>query len=117
MSDLTVDSDDVWGILGKFERCPVVTLQLNYLDRIGQRSMTVITSNQTIRAYLVAGTLVRNQETTELQADRDVPIEAMHRAVVDGGGEDACGAMSGLQIVDMIAAIERSARSGMWVTP
>lgn len=114
MTDLTVDSDDVWGILGQFERCPVVTLQLNYLDRIGQRTMTVITRNQTIHADLVAGTLVCNQETTELKADRDEPIEAMHRAVIDGDGEDVCSGEAGLQVVDMIAAIERAARSGTW---
>lgn len=117
MSELTVDSDDVWGILGQFERCPVVTLQLNYLDRIGQRTMTVITPSQTIRADLVAGTLVRNGETIDLKAGRDEPIEAMHRAIVDGNGEDVCSGEAGLQVVDMITAIERAARSGTWSAP
>lgn len=115
LSELTVDSDDTWGILGQFKRCSVVTLQLNYLDRIGQRTMTVITRNQTIRADLVAGTLVRNGETTDLKVGRDEPIEAMHRSIVDGGGEDACGGEAGLQVVDMIGAIERAAGSKTWI--
>lgn len=115
MSELTVDSDDTWGIIGQFERCPVVTLQLNYLDRIGQRTMTVITRSQTIRADLVAGSLVCNGEITDLKASRDKPIEAMHRALVDGSDQDVCSGEAGLQVVDMIDAIERAARSRTWV--
>lgn len=117
LSDLTVDSDDAWGILGQFERCPVVTLQLNYLDRIGQRTMTVITRSQTIRADLVAGTLVRNGEITDLKVSRDEPIEAMHRAIIDGRAQDVCSGEAGLQIVEMIDAIERAARSNTWIAP
>lgn len=117
MSELTVDSDDAWGILGQFQRCPVVTLQLNYLDWIGQRTMTVITRSQTIRADLVAGTLVRNGETTDFKAGRDEPIEAMHRAIVDGRSEDVCSGEAGLQVVDMIAAIENAVRSSIWIAP
>lgn len=116
LSELTVDSDDVWGILGQFKRCPVVTLQLNYLDRIGQRAMTLVTRTQTIHANLVAGTLVRNGITMDLRANRDEPIEAMHHAIINGRGQDACGEEAGLQVVSLIEAIERAARSSTWVT-
>jgi predicted dehydrogenase len=117
LSGLTVDSDDAWGILGRFERCPVVTLQLNYLDRIGQRSITVVTSDHTIRADLVAGTVTCDGVTTGLGSGRDEPIEAMHRAVLDRSGEDVCGEEAGLQVVNMIAAIERAAQSNTWICP
>lgn len=117
MSDLTIDSDDAWGILGQFERCPIVTLQMNYLDRIGQRAVTVITRNHTIRADLVAGTLARNGEVTELMSDRDEPLEAMHRAIIDGSDGDVCSAQAGLQIVNLIGAIERAAQTRTWTGP
>jgi len=117
LSELTIDSDDAWGILGQFEGCPLVTLQLNYLDRIGQRTMTVITRSQTIHADLVTGTLVRNGEITDLKADRDEPIEAMHRAIIDDRGQDVCSGEAGLQVVQMIDAIERAAQSNTWIAP
>jgi hypothetical protein len=117
MSELTVDSDDAWGILGQFSRCPVVTLQLNYLDRIGQRTMTFVTRSRTIRADLIAGTINCNGVTTEIGSDRDGPIEAMHRAVIYDDGEDVCNWEAGLQVVDMIAAIERAAQSYVWIVP
>jgi predicted dehydrogenase len=115
LSELTVDSDDVWGILGEFDRCPIVTLQLNYLDRIGQRTITVITRTQTIHVDLVAGTLDRNGTIMDFKATQDEPIEAMHRAIISDRGQKPCSGEIGLQVVNMIEAIERAAQSKVWV--
>lgn len=117
LTELTVDSDDAWGVLGQFERCPVVTLQLNYLDRIGQRTITVITPSQSIRGDLIAGTLACNGKIMDLKAGRDDPIEAMHRAIVDGSDQDVCSAETGLRVVNIIDSIERAARSNTWIVP
>lgn len=115
-ADVTEDSDDAWGILGKFDHCPVVSLQMNYLDRIGQRRIVVVAEDMSVVADLVHGTVEWDGHMERLTCDRDGPIRDMHRDILENGGQEACCFEAGLRVMRMIEAIETAGARNQWVT-
>lgn len=113
-SDVTVDADDAWGIILSCERCPVVTLHMNCLDRLGQRTITVQSRGETLRADLVAGRFTEDRASETFSADRDESYAAMHEAMLNGS-PDVATLDEGLETVELIAAIEAAARESRWV--
>jgi predicted dehydrogenase len=117
LSEVTADSDDAWSILAGFERCPVVSLQMNYLDRIGQRRIVVVADDTTVNVDLVRGTLECNGALESVASDRDRPFTDMHRAVLERGGQDVCGLEGGLRVMSIVDAVERAGETGTWIAP
>lgn len=112
---LDIDSDDAYAILMKASGCPQITLQLNYLDRPGRRSLVVAAADRTLEADLIAGVLRENGAMVlDASADAD-PTRRMHEAVLSGGDEALCDAPGGLAVLEVIAAAERSAAAESWV--
>jgi predicted dehydrogenase len=114
LSDVTVDADDGWGIVLSCERCPVVTLQLNYLDRIGRRSIAVQSGGETLHADLIANKFTKDRQSETYPLDRNASYTAMHQALIAGSGAVPTFE-EGLRTVELIAAIEQAARAGSWV--
>ena len=71
--------------------------------------------DDTAEADLVAGTVTRGGVAARLDQDRDKPIEALHRAILERAGEDVCDFAGGQRVLAMIDAVERSAREHRWV--
>lgn len=115
LGNVTVDSDDAWSILARHDRCKQVTIQMNYLDRIGQRTVTVISANKTVHANLVSGAFTVNGATDVMQPDRNITIRAMHEAVL-AGGRGVCDFASAQRTMAVIAQVERAADRGAWET-
>ena len=116
VSDLEIDSDDVFSLLLETERCPVVTVQMNYLDRSVHREIIALTSTGTVRADLVAGTVSVNGHTDHFTVRRDDTYCAEHQAILSGDKASACLLDEGRDVVRMIAAAERAATEGVWVS-
>lgn len=114
-SHLEIDSDDVYSILFETERCPLVTLQMNYLDSKVHRSVVVLTDRGTIRADLVAGSLTEGDQTQEFPVARDDTYLAQHRSILFDEGNKACDLAAGQRIASMIDAAEHAAKEGKWV--
>lgn len=114
-SHLEIDSEDVVAILMATEHCPVVTVQLNYLDRIVHRDITINTDNHTFRADLIHGTLQIDEDREDFVTDRDVSFVAQHRAVLQGNHESLCTFAEGMAIVETIDAAEHAFQKEMWV--
>ena len=114
-SGLEINSDDVFSILMTTKRCPAVTVQMNYLDRIGQRRITVNTDNLTIEADLISRRLLINDRCEEFKADRDHSYREMHCALLKGDQQNVCTFTEGLTVVNMIAAAEQAIKRGRWV--
>lgn len=55
-SDLQIDSDDVFVLLLEMENCPVVSVQMNYLDRKARREIIVNMKDHSIKADLILNT-------------------------------------------------------------
>lgn len=116
-SSLEITSDDVSAMLMTTRNCPAVTVQLNYLDHIVQRQLTINTEEVTYSLDLIKGTLKINQEEKSIQLDRDDSYTQMHKALLDGNTEDLCTFDSGLKILDVIDCIERSATTSQFIQP
>lgn len=114
---LDIDSEDVAALLLTFERCPVATLQLNYLDRAGAREIVINTAHRTLRADLLRGSLSIDDEVRLFPAARDDTYLAQHRSALGNRREALCTAEEGAAIVALIAAAEQAAASGAWVAP
>lgn len=115
-SELEIDSDDVFSILFETERCPAVAVHMNYLDRQPRRSIVLQTQTGTIQADLNSGTAETPRESMCFDIDRDATYAEMHRAMLTDGPDDrVCSISEGMQIVEMIDAIERSAKQKIWI--
>ncbi len=105
VGNLEMDSDDAFSILMETERCPLVTVHMNCLDRPARREIVVQTDKGTLSANLI-----------HANVDRDQQFIAMHKAILEGGGGDACRLDEGLFVVKTIEAAEKSSSEGVWVT-
>ncbi|MDB5599491.1 MAG: gfo/Idh/MocA family oxidoreductase [Xanthobacteraceae bacterium] len=114
LGSVTVDADDGWGLLLSCERCPVVTIHMNCLDRVGRRSITVQADSETFHADLVSGTVTLGGTVRTVEAVRDDSYRTMHRAMIEETG-DVCTLQQGLDVVDLIAAVERSAQERRFI--
>lgn len=115
LGNVTTDADDGWGIVLACERCPVVTVHLNSLDRQGRRGMTIQSQGSTLHADLVGGTTVINGRVERFEIERDETYRNMHRALI-GGSQDICTLEEGERTVELITTIEVSARERRFIT-
>ncbi len=115
LSDVTVDADDAWGIVAEFDRAPVVTLQLNYLDTHTRRRVVLNTSRGTMAADLVANTLRIGDDEQAFDVDRNASYRAMHAAMLSGSADGVASPLAAGYTDELIGMIERSAASGEWV--
>jgi predicted dehydrogenase len=114
-SHLKITSDDIFGVLVETERCPMMTLQLNYLDRVPKREIIVQTDQLSIKGDLIKGTLQINDSVENFKLDRDFTYIKQHEAILEHNYDNICDLKEGLQIVELIDAIEKSASRKAWV--
>lgn len=117
LGEVTVDSDDAWGIVARFERAAIVTVQLNYLDTQTRRRVVVNTGNSTIEADFVGSTLRIDGEITLIEADRNASYSAMHTAMLGERGGTVTTAADAARTDALVATIERSAAEQIWIEP
>lgn len=64
--DLDIDVEDCCGFLAKYDRCPMVMSQLNYLDHIKQRFLIVNTAKATFHLDFIKNTFKKNETETSI---------------------------------------------------
>lgn len=114
-SNLHIDSDDVFAAMVETTNCPVLTLQLNYLDRNTRRFILINTTNHTIMADLVGGVLQIDDQTEKFEVPRDYTYLSQHKAIMSDDTRSVCTAQDGKQVMAMIAAAEQSILKKAWV--
>ena len=115
LSALEITSDDVFALMLVTEACPVVTLQLNYLDRLARRFILINTSKHTIAADFIAGTLTIDRDVETFVVARDDTYRLMHEAVLCGNTGSLCSLDEGVETLRLIEAAELAAKRGIWV--
>lgn len=115
LGSLEIASDDCWAILLELERCRCATVQINYLDRPGRRQIFINTDTHTFRIDFADGSLTRDGETRRFAIERDDTFRAQHQAMLAGDTTNLCGIPEGEAVMDLIAAVERSARDRHWI--
>lgn len=115
-SSLEITSDDVFTLLLSTPACPMVSVQLNYLDRPGRRLIMVNTDQHSIEADLIGGILRVDGQPEQLEVERDGTYRAMHRAALSGDRATLCSLSEGLSTMKLIEAAEHAALHGEWVS-
>ncbi|MDA8094291.1 MAG: Gfo/Idh/MocA family oxidoreductase [Betaproteobacteria bacterium] len=114
-SPLEINSDDVYSLMLVTPACPVVSLQINYLDRKGRRLLIINTVEHTYTADLVAGTLEVDKTPEVFSVDRDHTYRKMHEALISDDTSVVCSLQEGLETLRLIDAAEESAKRREWV--
>lgn len=114
-SALEGDSDDTFGLMMAFERCPLVMLSMNYTDRAGRRQIIMNTDNKTIMVDLVSGCVTVNNVTEVIDVPRDETYRAMHAAALDGDGDVLCSLPEALDTLALIEGAEHAAKQAKWI--
>jgi len=114
-SSLSGDSDDVFCLLLKMERCRAVSLQMNYLDRYGRREVLINTDKHTYRLDLMKQEFSRDQEhVSSYSLEKDETYLNQHADMLNNNGKLCCSLQEGLDVLRMIDAIEKSASTEKW---
>jgi predicted dehydrogenase len=114
-SYLEITSDDVFALMLVTPACPIVTLQLNYLDRLTRRFILINTANHTIEADLIKGNVTIDREVESFVTEQNTTYRAMHEAVLMENRDTLCSLDDGLSTLRLIEAAELSAKQGKWI--
>lgn len=114
-SELEIDSDDLFVLLMRTERCPAVSVQVSYLDRVVKRRVTINTGRLAVEADLVAGVLTVNGVSESFAVERDHTYREMHRAALNGRDDTLCTLEEGRATLHLIEAAEQASRQLEWV--
>jgi predicted dehydrogenase len=112
---LEIDSDDVFSLMLDTPACPVVSLQLNYLDTVGRRFMLINTARNTILVDLVKGIVMLDGESETFNVERDMTYREMHKAMLAGDLRDICSLREGEDTMCLIEAAELASKNREWV--
>lgn len=116
LSDLQIDSDDVFSLLLQTPHFPIATITLDYVDTTPRRLITALTNEGTLRADLINGTLeFRGDILLRVQPGRDDTYIAQHRAILDGTHDMLCSFDEGEEVMRAIDAAEQAATHQQWV--
>lgn len=105
VSDLTLDSDDVVAFVMRCKDCPVLSLQMNYIDHVARREWIVNTRDISLRADLIACTLAVNDEIEHVPCEPDDAYRAMHKALLSDHTDQLCSFEEGLRLVELIDTV------------
>lgn len=115
-SDLNIESEDHFAFMYKTKSVPVITLQMNYLDHLTQRSLIINTNTETYKADFNNNTLQINGDILQFEVGRDDTYKNQHLAVLNGENEFLCTYEDGLNIVKMIEKAELASKEKVWVS-
>ena len=114
-SSLEITSDDIFALMLDTLSCPIVMLQLNYLDRLARRFVIINTANHTIEADLIKGTIMIDRDIESFTIERDDTYRSMHEAILSDSTGILCSLDEGVETLRLIAAAELAAKRGEWV--
>jgi len=115
LGPLEIDSDDVYALMLETAGCPVISLQMNYLDRRARRFLVINTDANTISADVMSGSITVNRSETMFAVERDDTYRAMHTALLQGDVSALCTLDEGLDTLALIEAAEQSVARREWV--
>lgn len=110
-----IAAEETASLLIEAARCPVCTVQLSYLDRPPRRQLRINCMDGTIDLDLLSGILSVDGKQETLAADRNGPIRAMHRSILQDAATPACTLAEAQDVMQLIAAAETAMQAQQWV--
>ncbi|EKD55013.1 MAG: Oxidoreductase protein [uncultured bacterium] len=115
-SELDIDCEDVYSILMRCTECPVVNIQINYLDRVKRRDIIIHTQKHTIYVDLLKGKVMIDDVVAFVSDDALTnSYIRQHEAIVANDWDTFCSYAEGLKIVKLIEQIEKANHTQQWV--
>jgi len=114
-SSLEIDSADIFSLLLETERCPVTSVQLNYLDIPPRRDIIAHLKGMSVKADLIENTLEFNGKETRYDVDRNITYLLQHEAILNGDYAALCPYREGLHALELIKAAETASERRMWI--
>jgi len=117
LSQLDIDSDDIYTILMETAICPILSVHLNYLDRVPNRFIIVNTDKNTIKTDFISKTITIDDKKENFDYDRNLIYKRQHESMINKDYSRICSFDQGLEIVNLIQQIEKSAENneGRWI--
>ena len=115
ISSLDINSDDAYCLLLETKCCPLVSINMNYLDRVPRREIAVNTDDQTIHINLVQNTITINTTQRAIKLERDTTYIAEHQAMLEGNFNTLCSLKEASKTLLTIEAAEQAARLQTWI--
>lgn len=114
-SDLQIDSDDNYALLLEMKNCPIVSVQMNYLDRKVRREIIINLKGNSIKADLILNTLEINGEVEKFEVEKNLMYTLQHKAIFSGDCNDVCTLEQGVEVLKLIHAAEAAADKQTWI--
>ncbi len=102
VSELEIDSDDVFSLIAKSNHCPHLSIHLNYLDHIPQRFFIINTVNETLRVDFAKGVLQVNNNLHHFTINRNDSYFSMYKDILFNRGENLCSYKEALRVLELI---------------
>lgn len=115
LSPLEIDSDDAYTLLMETQRCPLVSIHMNYLDRVPRRVILVNADQHTARVDLINNTIAIDGVLESVTVAQDDTYRAEHQAMMSGNAEGLCTLEEAMETLMTIEAAERAAASHTWI--
>ena len=99
----------------QFDRCPALTLQLNYLDRAPRREIIVNTEARSYRADLITGTLRRDGTAQQFECGRNTTYRLQAQALMTTARAGLCPLEEGARVLELVRSIEDANATEQWI--
>lgn len=113
-SHLQINSEDVFQVMMTTKNCPVVSIQLNYLDHVGRREILINSDQKTLKGDLFNHTLQINDKIITFPIDKDFTYRSQHLAILEQNEEYLTRLEEGISVLKMIQAAEKSVFQRKW---
>jgi predicted dehydrogenase len=115
-SSLEIDGDDAYTLLIETQRCPLISIQMNYLDRPPRREILVNTNQHTIKVDLIKNSIEIDGVQEFITVGQDDTYRAEHQAMLAGSAEGLCTLEEAMEILLTIDGAERATTLQTWIT-
>lgn len=115
VSSLAIDSDDAFAVLMTTNRCPVVSIHVDYLNKPARRGIEINGEGVSMYADLINNRLDINGAVEEYSVERDTTYEKQLELFTAGQTGAMCSLSEGVEVVKLIEAIELSAVEKRWM--
>lgn len=108
ISNLEITSDDYFFGFFQSSKCRNITIEMNYLDRINQRFLIIMTNEETIKVDFIAGEIIKNETVEKIVFDKNDMYLNMIKLMREKKYLDLSSFKDGLKILEIISQVESS---------
>ncbi len=119
-SNLDIDSDDLFCFLIETEKCPIISLQVNYLDLEPRRQIILNAHGLSLAADLLNGSiewqsLDGGSGREDFLPNADQTYFDQHQAILNSDFNHTCSFEQGHAVLELIEAAQEASQKMIWI--